>query len=87
MDSENNLIVVFKKEIKEDEAVQILDKSGINYHEGMDSSRGKIYFYNTGPKFILTFESQRKLDKFKSQYRNHREIFEIYIPDWKIRKD
>lgn len=53
----------------------------------MDSSTGKIYFYNTGPKFILTFETDEEKNKFESKYQDLKEVHEIYTPDWNIRKD
>ena len=81
------LIVVFKKEIKLSKAQKILDTTKIKYREGMDSSRGKIYFYKTGPKFILTFETEQEKNKFELEYQKLKEIHEIYSPDWEKRKD
>ncbi|HSY60711.1 MAG TPA: hypothetical protein VK796_02495, partial [Cytophaga sp.] len=54
------LIVVFKEGVGLRSAQAILDRSGVKYREGMDSSRGKLYFYSTGPKFILTFETEQE---------------------------
>jgi hypothetical protein len=81
------LIVVFKKDIGLKAARAILDKSGIKYREGMDSSRGKLYFYKTGPKFILTFETKAEREKFTSAYENAEEVYELYILDWTKQKD
>ncbi len=81
------LILVFKKEIGLRKAKMILNKTGVPYREGMDSGRGKIYFYNTGPKFILTFETDEEKNKFESKYQDLKEVHEIYTPDWNIRKD
>lgn len=54
------LIAVFKKEIDLPAAQTILQKTGTTYRKGMDSSRGKLYFYSTGPKFILTFSTEEE---------------------------
>jgi hypothetical protein len=40
------LVVVFKENIDLQNAQTIMDKTGINYRKGMDSSRGKGYFYS-----------------------------------------
>ena len=81
------LILVFKKEIGLRKAKIILNKTGILYREGMDSGRGKIYFYKTGPKFILTFDTAEEKNKFESKYQDLKEIYEIYTPDWNIQKN
>jgi len=54
----------------------------------MDSSRGKIYFYSTGPKYIVTFKDEDQ--KYSFERKNYfflPEIHEIYEPDWDIQKD
>ncbi len=81
------LIIVFKKEIALARAEEILKESNTQFREGMDSSRGKIYFYSTGPKFILTFHSEMEKDFFLSRFENTDEVHEIYEPDWDKRKD
>lgn len=82
------LIVVFKKDVTPDEAESILKTTGVpNYREGMDSSRGKIYFYSTGPKFILTFDMIEEREKFLSANEKDDRIHEMYIPNWKMQKD
>jgi hypothetical protein len=81
------LIVVFKKDIELEKAEDILNNAGANHRQGMDSSRGKLYFYSTGPKFILTFEAEQHREKFASDYENLPEIHEIYTPDWTKCKD
>ena len=84
----NELIVVFKKDVTPDDAESMLKTAGIpKYREGMDSSRGKIYFYSTGPKFILTFDSPEEKEKFMSANKGRDKIHEIYTPDWTKRKD
>ena len=64
-----------------------MDTTEVKYREGMDSSKGKIYFYKTGPKFILTFETEQEKNKFEREYQSLKEIYETYSPDWEIRKD
>lgn len=81
------LILVFKKDIGLRNAKIFLKKTMIKYREGMDSSKGKIYFYNTGPKYILTFETESEKNKFEREYQNSKEIYEMYTPNWEIRKD
>jgi hypothetical protein len=81
------LVIVFKKDVELDNALSILQNTGIKYREGMDSSKGKIYFYKTGPKFILTFETDESKDAFLTEYENKKEVYEIYTPDWAITKD
>lgn len=86
-DDKIELILVFKKDISLRKAKTFLNKTSVPYREGMDSSRGKIYFYNTGPKFILTFGAEQERNQFELKYQNSEEVHEIYIPNWKIRKD
>jgi len=86
-DDKIEFILVFTKNTGLRKAKTILDKIGVTYREGMDSSRGKIYFYNTGPKFILTFETEEEKSEFESKYQDVKEIHEIYTPDWTIQKD
>lgn len=82
------LIVVFKKDVTPDEADAMLKNSGApKYRNGMDSSRGKIYFYSTGPKFILTFDAADERKKFLSANEGDARIHEMYIPDWTKSKD
>jgi len=81
------LIIVFKKEIELQNARQILDNAGVEYRKGMDSSKGKVYFYNTGPKFIVSFKTEKAKNDFRSMSENLSEVHEIYSPDWSIRKD
>ena len=81
------LIAVFKKNVEPEQARELLDKAGVVYRKGMDSSRGKIYFYSTGPKFILTFQSEEARERFISQHARRSEFHELYVPDWKVQKD
>jgi hypothetical protein len=81
------LVAVFKKAIQLKQAQELLEETGVRYRKGMDSSRGKLYFYSTGPKFILTFESQPDKETFIAQYAQMEAFHEIYTPDWTKHKD
>jgi len=81
------LIVVFKKEIGLESAQAILGNAGVNYRKGMDSSRGKLYFYKTGPKFILTFETEQQKETIATGFEKLNEVYEVYTPDWDKCKD
>ena len=81
------LIVVFKKDIDLQNAQAILNNTGVKYREGMDSSRGKLYYYSTGPKFILAFETEQRKELINSEFENMIEIHEVYTPDWDKCKD
>lgn len=84
LDSE--LVIVFKKEISSTAAKQVMNRIGNDYRPGMDSSRGKAYFYKTGPKFIMHIGSDRKSYEM-SRLKKINEVYEVYEPDWKIQKD
>ncbi|MBS1652797.1 MAG: hypothetical protein JSU07_12380 [Bacteroidetes bacterium] len=86
-DKKIEIIIVFKIDITEEFAENYLTKLGIAFREGMDSSKGKIYFYSTGPKYILTFTSEKDKKEFMSKHAKDKEIHEIYTPNWKIQKD
>ena len=81
------LVVVFKKEVKLDKAKEIMAANASEFHEGMDSSRGKHYFYQTGPKFIAYFYDKDSFEKFQQNMEDESVIYEIYEPDWHIHKD
>jgi hypothetical protein len=81
------LIVVFKKGVEEKSAIDILNKLNVKFENRSDSSRGKVYFYNNGPQLLLVFNSQEDLEKSKKELKDLQEVFELYIPDWKIQKD
>lgn len=88
MQTKPELIIVFKKNVSDEEAEKLMKSFGSSYRKGMDSSKGKIYFYNTGPKYILTFETPEKKSDFKTNYYHFLpEIHQIYEPNWDIHKD
>ena len=77
-----DIVIVFKKDITHDQAKMIMDRFNLIYHEGMDSSRGKSYFYKTGPKI----EPEQKKSLI-SKLNKYTEIYEVYLANWKIIKD
>lgn len=87
MTDKPELIAVFKKDVTREDAQALLTATGVQFRKGMDSSRGKIYFYATDPKFILTFETAQQREKFMRDHQSSEIIHELYEPDWKIQKD
>ncbi|KOY85784.1 hypothetical protein AD998_06100 [bacterium 336/3] len=82
-----SLVVVFKKGIAKNVAKTIMEATKYPYWEGMDSSKGKVYFSKTGEKYHILFPNDAELKAFQERYKNTPEIYEIYIPDWNIQKD
>lgn len=80
-------IIVFKKNVEINIAESLLDSLKVKHRYGMDSSKGKGYFYKTGPKFIVTFKTLNEKQKFILDCQKVIEIFEIYTPNWEIIKD
>ncbi len=83
----SSLIVVFKKETEESIAEKIMEASDYPFWKGMDSSKGKIYFYKTGNKYHILFPSELEKDSFKKKFEVKSEIYEIYQPNWESQKD
>lgn len=81
------LIAVFKQPVELEDAQALLRIKAIRYRTGMDSSRGKLYFYSTGPKFILTFLTDIEKTDAKAYLEALTEIHEVYTPDWDKCKD
>lgn len=84
--SPKEIIVVFQKIISKEQALKIMTAFQAPYREGMDSSRGKKYFYSTGPKFIVKVVSE-KLANFLKGCAEIKEIHECYVADWDVIKD
>lgn len=80
------MVVVFKKKIPLEAAGKIMDAQGCPYREGMDSSRGKIYFYKTGPKFRVEVK-QDEFQEFVKRLERLSEVYEVYKANWNIIKD
>lgn len=81
-----DIIVVFKKDISIEQADAVMKILKLSYHEGMDSSRGKLYFYATGPKFIVKVPLSHK-DEFMKKTMEVQSVFEAYEANYKIQKD
>jgi len=45
-----------------------------------------MYYYNTGPKFILHVPKD-KLTAVAAELKKHPLVFEVYEPDWTKQKD
>jgi len=85
---EHQLVVVFKNNVTEEQSKAMVASWNVKFHNGMDSSRGKLYFYATGEKYLLTFNSDDELMDFRRlRYQFLPEIHEIYTPNWDIQKD
>lgn len=80
------LAVVFKKKVSQKRAETILHSLNFPFHEGGDSSRGKIYFYRTGPKFLMNIPKE-EIGRVKAELEAMPEVHEAYFPNWKIQKD
>lgn len=81
-------IVVFKKNITDEAAENWMKSINVTYRKGMDSSRGKIYFYSTGPKYIIKFTDEAQKQSFNMEHYDFLpEIHEIYTADWDKAKD
>ena len=80
------MIVVFKKIVPIEVASRIMDSLERPYNEGMDSSRGKIYFYKTGPKFRVKITPD-EVPEFTEHLGRLSEVYEIYKANWNIVKD
>lgn len=78
--------VVFKKEVLLEEAKKIMEEFDLPFSEGSDSSRGKAYFYSTGPKFIIHVNDV-DISGFILRCKDNKKIHECYEPNWDIMKD
>lgn len=81
------LVVVFKKDISAARTVEIMKSFNIAFNEGMDSSKGRLYFDKTGSKYLANFNSDNERKAFQEKIKQFSEIYEVYIPDWRIQKD
>ncbi len=78
--------VVFKKGTPPETAKELLKALGYSFREGGDSSRGKQYFYDTGPKFLVA-AGVDGTEKLKRELSGKPEVFEIYEADNSVQKD
>ena len=82
----DEMVVVFKSEVPVEKANSILFEKEYIYREGMDNSKGKKYYQETGPKFIVQVPKD-KLAAFNLEMKNIPQIYEIYQADWTVNKD
>ncbi|MBS1647280.1 MAG: hypothetical protein JST67_08060 [Bacteroidetes bacterium] len=80
------LVVVFHLEVPEAKAQAILEAAGFPYKEGA-AGRGKIYFYSTGPTFIVTFDTKKQQKELEKTHKKTPEIYEMWERDKSKRKD
>ncbi len=80
------LVVVFKKGTPAAQAQALLAKQPHPFHEGSDSSRGKLYFYRAGPRFLVDVPAGAQEALAKS-LRASPLVYEVYRADWNIQKD
>ncbi len=80
------MIVVFKIDVPVEKASSILFEKEYIFHEGIDSSKGKKYYQETGPKYIVQVPKD-KLAAFNLEMKSIPQIYEIYQADWTISKD
>lgn len=80
------MVVVFKLDIPVEKANSILFEREYIFHAGMDNSKGKKYFRETGPKFIVQVPKE-KIEQFSLEMKGIPQIFEVYQADWTINKD
>ena len=82
----HDVVVVFQKNVTPKRAGKVMQRFGVPFHEGMDSSRGKTYFYHTGPKYIARVTAE-KIPPFLKDCAAIKKIHECYLADWNIVKD
>lgn len=80
------IIVVFKKDVPDTQAKNILNQFSCVYREGMDCSRSKNYFYETGPKFIVVTPMSNS-ERLINAGGRIKEIHEAYPANWELVKD
>ena len=57
-EKKEELIVVSKKNVAEERSLEVIQSLRIAFRPGMDSSRGKIYFYANGAKIHTHLQKQ-----------------------------
>ncbi len=81
-----DMVVVFNKDVPIEKSSSIMFEHEYIFVEGMDSSKGKKYFQETGPKYIVKV-SKEKIDVFIAEMKVIPQIYEIYRADYSITKD
>lgn len=81
-----DMIVVFSKDVPVEKASSIMFEHEYIFLEGSDSSKGKKYFQETGPKYIVKVPKE-KLDVFNTEMKSIKQIYEFYRADYTVNKD
>ena len=81
-----DMVVVFNKNVPIEKASSIMFEHEYIFIEGMDSSKGKKYFQETGPKYIVKVPKE-KIDAFNAEMKPVTQIYEIYRADYSVIKD
>jgi hypothetical protein len=81
-----DIVVVFKPDVPVEKANSLLFEKEYIFHEGMDSSRGKKYYQETGPKYIVKVPMD-KIEAFNAEMKVIPQIYEIYRADYSVNKD
>ncbi|HYG20036.1 MAG TPA: hypothetical protein VD816_13955 [Ohtaekwangia sp.] len=82
------LVVVFKKAVPEALSLRLMREFNVNFSEGNDNSKGRIYLHETGKKYIVTFDDADHKMAFRlKRYHFLQEIHDIYEPDWRDPKE
>lgn len=79
------MVVYFQKGVTEGQADRVLRRFGYRHHPGADSQRGKAYFYDSGPPFIV-YVPVAKLDAFVEACSKLPEVKDVYEVDWGVFK-
>jgi hypothetical protein len=80
------LVVVFAKGVAQAKAEAVLRQQPYPWRQGSDSSRGKVYFYRTGPKYLLDVPAAEQAAVME-RLRKAAGVYEVYQADWQIQKD
>jgi len=80
------MVVYFQKGITGKEAQGVLRRFGYRHHFGADGQRGRAYFYESGPPFIVHVPVAA-LEVFIEACSKLPEVKEVYELDWGSIKD
>lgn len=80
------LVVYFKKGVSEEDSSRLLRALGHPFHSGADSQKGKTYFYESGPPFLVDVPAAA-LDAFTAACAKLPEVKEVYEADWGAQAD
>ncbi len=81
-----DICVVFKMDTPFAGAISLLSTLPYPYREGGDSSRGRLYFDSTGPKFIIT-ASSTEVERCIAAMSASPIVYEAYVANFEFFKD